>query len=168
MYRYTLEETDLIINTLIEINKKENRRVIDIIDINNYKHLILEKAKEKNINIFFNNMIDTNIEDYIYIVEDSKTKYVMLPWVTSEDLIEKFRGYLPLDLCVILCDKEIKENIPVRSKLETTFFNDINSNIANMFTEKLLDNINKLEKQKQKEQKKLRKIKEITKGNKQY
>ncbi len=167
MDRYTLEESDLIINALIEINKKEKRRVIDMIDIENYEHLVVEQAKEKDINISFNSTIDATMKDFVYLVDDTKPKYIILPWVTYEDLIENFRGSLPLDLCVILCDKKIRENIPTRTKEETALFDAINYNITNMFTEKLLTSINKLESQKQNEQKKLSKIEEITQYRKQ-
>lgn len=106
---YKIEIEDLVANSLIEIMQKKNKRfvtseevikfgekIVDILNTEEQK-AILDLSRNKTYNFLYNNR---NIFEEINI--DGKTGYRVKDNITVEDLIDKFRGYLALDVLLAI------------------------------------------------------------------
>ena len=159
MEEYKLNLEDLIVNTMITINEKEKRRVIDYIDIANYKKIIIDLAKKIDIQLFIDESnyqkCKYELENYILIKDN---KYVMLPWIENKDLIENFRGYLPLNIVIMFCNKDIPNMIKKRESGVMEKFRVTEFLTEKLYISEIENEIVNLEKKKQKNIKKLQKI----------
>ena len=84
MKEYKFRYSDLIMNTLIEVNRKENRRVIDYEDLKNYKELIKSEAEKRNISLTFEPFIST--EKYIKTLEEETSDYILINYKESNNI----------------------------------------------------------------------------------
>lgn len=109
MKKYYISYENLIVNCLIEINKKTGRRIIDMQDIYVYDEKIKKSSKKNNIDLTISyemNGLDKEFKTFISLEHNPKPIYVMLPWIDSKDLIFNFRGYIPFDILCVLIDNE--------------------------------------------------------------
>lgn len=108
---YKIEIEDLVANSLIELMQKKNKRFVTseevikfgekIVDILNKeeKKAILDLSRNKTYNFLYDNR---NIFEQIDI--DGKTGYRVKDNITVEDLIDRFRGYLALDVLLAIIE----------------------------------------------------------------
>lgn len=165
MEDYYLKLKDLVINTMITINVKEKRRVIDNTDINNYKEVLKKLSIESKIQIHFDKSdyenVKYEIKDYI-LVKDNK--FIMLPWLETNDLIGGFRSYLPLDLILLVCNHKIPNMMEDRSIEIKNEYRKIEDVTSDFYSKKIESENLELEKIKQKNIVKLSKIGNISKN----
>lgn len=96
---------DLAANALIESMRKANKRRLSYKDIENYGSRVIEllnSREEKAVLILSRNRTNALFKDYSDLFEEvdiEKQKGIMLKeGVEINDLIERFRGYLALDV----------------------------------------------------------------------
>ena len=102
---YYIGIEDLAANALIEKLRKDNSRFITYRDIENYGVKVVELLNEKNEKAVLilsrqeTNAMLRDYSDYFEEKEDRGLKGIELKdTVSLEQLISKFRGYLPLDI----------------------------------------------------------------------
>lgn len=136
MEKLKFEEEELVFLVLLFISNKENRVVIDSIDLENYRKIIESSCSKNQITIDWNNRLEEQVIQKLdnSVVEFSyqdKKYYSIIPSVTVADLYNdyqrkfsesRFRSYL---------DFERLENLPKRGIEDQKMFQDITSLIIN-------------------------------------
>lgn len=158
--RYYLSYTDLVINTMIDALKFEDRRVIDDKDIYSYTQNSRQLFQQKDVNVVFLGNEDydgflSKIQDFLCIYDD---KYILLPWVEKEDLISNFRGAIPIDVISIIANKNRSSFLSERSKKDLKKYEEINNFVVSKYLNEVSNNVENLEKELLEENKKLSKI----------
>lgn len=175
MKEYKFRYSDLVMNTLIEVNKKENRRVIDFEDIKNYKELIKNEALKKGAVLVFEpytgkeecvKKLEEETNDYILITykESNNIDYIVLyPWISEEEIKEEFRDDFPHSIWNIFNDitSNPKIQLPKRSSKPTKKLGTIQYEINNKYLEIYQIKVEEAELQLDDAQKKLTKIKNV-------
>lgn len=117
--KYQLKTSDLVFNTLIAVNEKENRRIIDTKDLFEFEELLRKKCSEYGFLLEKEILEDEKrLSSYIYQQgEGSSKKYGLLPWIGVADLYET-RLSLPFDLCVIFSIHHPEAKMKKKSKKE--------------------------------------------------
>lgn len=134
MKKIYLDNTDLILNCILNINLNTNRRTIDAIDLQNYKCNLINKAQEKNVELL---IIYEDSEDKFknYIKQLKPGIFTLLPWIYSTELVYKYLGCFSLELQQLLEDEFLIENDKERinnlANLETDFYEKLNKSITN-------------------------------------
>lgn len=175
MKEYKFRYSDLIMNTLIEVNRKENRRVIDYEDLKNYKELIKSEAEKRNISLTFEPFIST--EKYIKTLEEETSDYILInykesnnidyiilyPWISEEEIKENFRNEFSHNAWNIFNDitSNPKVQLPKRNSKPTRKFVAIQDEINNKYLSIYQTRVEDAEKELQEAQKKLIKIKNV-------
>ena len=90
-------------------------------------------------------------------------KIIMLPWLDKSDLIENFRAYLPLNICLVLCKKELKDMLIDRTDEELKQFKNKEIDTAKFYEADIKRTINNIETKKALACKRLLKIRELNK-----
>ena len=84
--------SDLVLNTLSDTIKRENRYTIDNVDVMNYGKVIEEIIKYNGLDTKIGKLSNgdeflKNIEDYVFRTEvDGKDTYTLLPWIDIREL----------------------------------------------------------------------------------
>lgn len=160
---YYLNYGDIIINTMIVINQKSNRRIIDDKDIKDFEKKFMDLCKSNNIDIIISPMDDYASESLNSYVLNNDGKIIMLPWLDKSDLIENFRAYLPLNICLVLCKKELKDMLIDRTDEELKQFKNKEIDTAKFYEADIKRTINNIETKKALACKRLLKIRELNK-----
>lgn len=130
--KYQLRSSDLIINTLIKVSEKENRRVIDTTDLFEFEGLLRKKCAEDGFLLEEQTLKDEeNLKDYIYQQGEGLSKrYGLLPWVGISDLYDT-RLSLPLCLCSIFSMNQLETRMKKRSREELESFKKLDLAVVN-------------------------------------
>ncbi len=141
MKKFVLGESDLVINTLLAVGEKENRRVIDFKDVVIYKNELTKRALEREIEISYCDY-DNNfafIKECIYSLNLTKEMGVVFgifPWVSIASLYDA-RENLPLELCAIMSDPEFSTAMVERDEKDRRSLNDVNDVVAQSYLKDL-------------------------------
>ena len=95
-----LGKSYLVTNTIIGMNKIDNRCIVDEEDIKKVESIVKNIVNKKGFYIiFYDDIKDSNTNDDLLIrtTNDSKL-YMKAPWITTEELTEKYRDGLPFGL----------------------------------------------------------------------
>lgn len=107
MKKLELKFEDIVINTLIAASEKENRRIIDSLDIQSFKDHLEKKALDNGISLSYLPLDENSknaefLKQCIYEKKDDQNiLYGIYPWLRSSCLYES-RENLNLDLCILL------------------------------------------------------------------
>lgn len=117
-----LNYDDFVLNLLIQVNQFSGRRIVSEIEIQKYKSAIYKKSIQDRIRILFQDSRQDFLEtfndykDLISLIYKNDKMYIaMNPYITYEDLINRCRGYLPLNLLLLLTDTSIINHILANS-----------------------------------------------------
>lgn len=161
MKKYCLKYSDLVINTLIAVDEREHRRVIDSKDALSYKKQIEKKAMESSISFTFQNDLQSfnkSIGNYLILQKD---KYMILPWVDKREMSLKFNKNIPNDILQIMHSDEVHSNLINRTDDEKKLFKNIEDDATDFYYEQIEEEIMEIENHKHKCVSKLIKIKSI-------
>ena len=126
MKKIFLNDADFVVNTMIAINRKEGRRIIDYQDVENYQNAINENFSKKEIHVIrYNCDVAKECEDDFSVIYKDKNYYAMLPWISWEDLIYKYYGYLPINVACCFSSLENYQQLLKRSPKDLQRFSDI-------------------------------------------
>lgn len=159
--KYYLSYTDLVVNTMIDAVKFEDRRVIDYNDISSYMKNSRQLFQQQDVNVVFLSNEDydgfvSEIKDFLCIYDN---KYILLPWVEEADLIKNFRGAIPFDVVKVIANKNRSSFLSKRSKDDLEKYKEVNHFVLLNSLNKVSTNIENLETKLSEENKKLTKIK---------
>lgn len=139
MEKVQINLEDLIGNAMIEIYKKDQRRIVDIKDIKNYQNLITKELKKLRMepNFFCDrNNLYQSLSKYFFIFNGNN--YIMLPWISIEDLTKRYRNNMQLKFCRCFCNNVVKNGLLNRTKEELSRFNQINQAVINTYINQLV------------------------------
>lgn len=139
MEKVQINLEDLIGNAMIEIYKKDQRRIVDIKDIKNYQNLITKELKKLRMEPKFfcdRNNLYQSLSKYFFIFNGNN--YIMLPWISIEDLTKRYRNNMQLKFCRCFCNNVVKNGLLNRTKEELSRFNKINQAVINTYVNQLV------------------------------
>lgn len=139
----------IISNAVIEVYKKDHRRVIDKKDIDNYEKILIGNLNDNDVNpqIIANERIFTNISKYFCSVDG---KFVLLPWISIEELISKYQDPMPDKVLECFSNDLLPMFLLKRTESELKEFDKVSESIRNLYLKEENDKIDSLEKEKQK------------------
>lgn len=138
MEKVQINLEDLIGNAMIEIFKKDQRRVLDIKDITNYQNLITKELKKLRMDPEFfcdKHKLYQSLSKYFCTFKGNN--YIMLPWISIEDLMKRYRNNMQLKFCRCFCNNVVKNGLLNRTKEELNRFNKINQVVINTYINQL-------------------------------
>ena len=84
-----LSEVELIASTMSTLNAKEDRRVIDIKDIREFKRALINQGRLKNFAVKITDTTEEEQKKFDLYIKKIEDKYLMLPYTTSYDLFSE-------------------------------------------------------------------------------
>jgi len=112
---YTIYIEDLIANSIIELSQIDGSRKVNIKKAEKYGNAVIKKLKDQGITADLRLSRDLTAEfEYSYSayfsvnrIDSRETEYILNPEKTIDDLIKRFRAYLPLDVLIAFMDEEV-------------------------------------------------------------
>lgn len=146
--KISINYNNLIINTLIAINEKEKRRIIDSIDIRNYKDVLEKRARERGLEIVYeeDNNNEEVLDQYIYC-----DRYVngeifgIIPSYRTTSLYDS-RMNLSFDLCLLFSDITIFQEMSKRDEADIKRLNVMNDSVVLSYIDSLEKERNEIRK----------------------
>lgn len=112
---YFLSIADLYFNLLITLKEDGiNPKILTYKEINDYGKKLVELGRTKNLEVILSLCRDKTwsfINHYSYMLEDCNTGIKLIQDVKIEELINDNRGYLPLDILLLILDKNFKKEV---------------------------------------------------------
>ena len=155
MKKYKVSYSDLVLNTLLDSIKRENRYTIDAIDVMNYEKVIRGFIEAYDIPMILEDMTDKKT----FLLEINKfavreefegiESYTLLPWIEKEELESVLENSIfnkeDMDKVFYYTSRELlfKRDVATRDKLKK-----IGSQLNKRFYKEIKDEIASLEKQK--------------------
>lgn len=138
MERKIFNEEEMITLTLIAIFSKEKRRVVDDIDLENYKDVVRKSGRQKNVEIQFvrqddNQGIERLEECLLAFNYQNKNYYALMPSKSIADLYNQYKEGYPKSTLYLYSDLLDHENISERTTQEQCSFSLINSGIVDIY-----------------------------------
>lgn len=105
--KHKVKYSNLLLNTLLDTMRRENRRTIDGKDIMSFEKIIDKLAKTYNIPLEVEDLTNgrkfkEEIDQYIMITErDNETTYTLLPWISYEELEDRIRNTIFTDMSYV-------------------------------------------------------------------
>ena len=137
MDSYMIGDSVIIANTMISVFQKENRRIIDDIDIKNYREVTEKFFNAKNVYLDVDTCSYEEISNYLadYMVpigEDGLpfsrySMYALMPWSTLDEMREHFRVNFPIDAMFGYFEEEISSLMPERGQQDIDGLTEIYS-----------------------------------------
>ena len=153
---------DLIGNAMIEIYKKDKRRILDIRDIVNYQSLITDELNKKGMDpIFFGEDDELYQSTSKYFCSCKGNNFIVLPWISIRDLVKHYRKDMQLDVYHCFCNSIITNGLLNRTEKELNRFNEINNEVINTYINQLSVNNSYLNIKREEKKKVLERIKNI-------
>lgn len=166
MRKYTINYTDLVFNTLLDVSKRKNRRTIDEKDITNFERILSEISLENDIdlNVSFSEDRETfksRIDKYTYMKEDQKlgVTYTLYPWIDNDELEHELEYSIFVSMEPVYAVTRDKLRL-ARNTLEEHNLNQISEKVNNHYLQVVKSRISELEKEKEIKLKQLQKIKQ--------
>lgn len=141
--------SNLVINTLIAIQEKEKRRIIDLVDIKNYKGIFEKKAKEKGIEVCYHEDGSNAdfLKEHIYYDKDKHNYLFGIKPCYRSSVLYDSRDNLPFDLCILFCDNTIASEMPNRHRRNIERLNAIDDAVTREAINVLTDEWDRVSKQ---------------------
>lgn len=153
---------DLIGNAMIEIYKKDKRRVLDIKDIVNYQYLITNELNKLGMApVFFGEDCELYQSTSKYFCSCEGKNFIVLPWISIKDLVRHYRKDMQLDVYHCFCNSIITNGLLNRTEKELNRFNEINNEVINTYINQLSVNNSYLNIKREEKKKVLERIKNI-------
>ncbi len=113
-------EDDFIVNAMIEIHRKEGRRIIDEEEVLCYQKILGENFDDSGLSVIkrdgeYNQRF---YEEMQVIERQGKRYYVMIPWIEEEELVENYRNLLPFSFLLSMMDPTISRKLLQKSEKE--------------------------------------------------
>lgn len=157
--------SDLLLNTMLDTIKRENRKTIDGTDIINYEKVVKSIIKSYNLPMEFDAIKDVQkflleIEPYIFMSEqDNDAIYTLLPWVDLEELEQRVKNTIFIDMSFVY--DATKESLRFkRDARSIQRLRGVEKQINSNFLKSTQENIYFYEQQKHNEEYKLQKMKQ--------
>ena len=125
-----LSEIELAASTIMSLNNRDDRRVIDNKDIREYKQALIKQGRKNSVLI---RVIPSSFEEehnfnlYVKKVDD---KYLMLPYTTTYDLFSNILMNVNSRVIALTRNEEFIYNLPKRNQEE---INNMESLLDNSF-----------------------------------
>ena len=162
--KHVVSYSELVLNTILDTMKRENRTTVDTTDIMNFENVVVEVAKENNFFIEIEDLTSRNkfnneVNEFVCRLEDNGEQiYSLLPWISEEELENKLKN-------TIFRDNSLLYNVTstvlndARNINDIRYLKDIENYVARLYLKETMTNISSIEKEKQNEEIKLQKIK---------
>ena len=113
-------EDDFIVNAMIEIHRKEGRRIIDEEEVLSYQKILEEHFDDSGLSVIKREGgYDQKFYDGMQVIErQGKKYYVMVPWIEEEELVENYRNLLPFQFLLSMMDPTISRQLLQKSEEE--------------------------------------------------
>lgn len=162
--KYTISYSVLLLNTILDTIKRENRRTIDGEDIINFEKELKKISKKFNLPMEFESMPNAKsflmeLEPYVFMSnQDSDPIYTLLPWINETELENSIKDTIFTNMEVVY--DVTKENLRFkRTARSVQRIRNVERQVNENFLKMTRDNITFFEQQKLSEEKKLQKIK---------
>lgn len=162
--KYTVSYSNLLLNTMLDTMKRQNRRTIDGEDIVNFERELNSIIKQYNLPVDFKSIQDTKqflieIEPYVYITnQDSYPNFTLLPWIGEEELEKVCKNTIFENMDFVY--NVTKENLRFKRDIRCVErLRNIGREVNKKLLKSTIDNISFYEQQKTIETSKLQKIK---------
>lgn len=134
-----LNDDTFVVNALIEIHRKEGRRIIDEEDVLNYHRVLEENLAERGLFVIRNEgVFASKFFDEVRVVsKDKKKYYAMLPWIEEEELVENYRNFLPYPYMLSMMDPMISQKLLSKSNVELDYLHRIYFSMLNQLYENI-------------------------------
>ncbi len=166
MKKYKVTYSDLVLNTLLDAMKRENRYTIDTLDVMNYEKVIKEFITAYDIPMEIEGLDNRkiflgNIEKYVQRGENVGLEtYTLLPWITNQEfesaLDDSIFSKDDMDKVLAYTSRYLRF---VRNYQSIAQLNNITHQVDDFFLQSTKKDIESLEKQKNKAQDRLYMIK---------
>ena len=163
--KYMVKYSDLLLNTMLDTIKRENRRTIDSVDIMNFEKIVKSIAKQYNLYIGIESIDNDGkfideIDSYIIMSkENADVSYTLLPWIDEKELEDRVANTIYTDMSYVY-QVTSKELTLSRKAQDVNNLRMIDKIINFNFLKSTQNNLIRLEDAKQKEMEKLVKIKQ--------
>ena len=111
---------DFIVNAMIEIHRKEGRRIIDEDEVLSYQKILEEHFDDSGLSVIKRDgEYNQKFYDGMQVIErQGKNYYVMVPWIEEEELVENYRNLLPFLFLLSMMDPTISRQLLQKSEEE--------------------------------------------------
>lgn len=111
---------DFIVNAMIEIHRKEGRRIIDEDEVLSYQKILEEHFDDSGLSVIKRDgEYNQKFYDGMQVIErQGKNYYVMVPWIEEEELVENYRNLLPFPFLLSMMDPTISRQLLQKSEEE--------------------------------------------------
>ena len=111
---------DFIVNAMIEIHRKEGRRIIDEDEVLSYQKILEEHFDDSGLSVLKRDgEYNQKFYDGMQVIErQGKNYYVMVPWIEEEELVENYRNLLPFLFLLSMMDPTISRQLLQKSEEE--------------------------------------------------
>lgn len=165
--KYTISYSNLLLNTMLDIMKRENRRTIDGEDILNFEKELQKIIKKFNLPMEFESMPNVKsflieLEPYVFMSnKDNDPIYTLLPWIDEKELENSIKDTIFTNMEVVY--DVTKENLRfTRTARSVHRLRNVERQVNENFLKMARDNITFFEQQKRNEETKLQKIRNNT------
>lgn len=113
-------EDDFIVNAMIEIHRKEGRRIIDEEEVLSHQKILEEHFDDSGLSVIKRDgEYNQKFYDGMQVIErQGKNYYVMVPWIEEEELVENYRNLLPFPFLLSMMDPTISRQLLQKSEEE--------------------------------------------------
>ena len=111
---------NFIVNAMIEIHRKEGRRIIDEDEVLSYQKILEEHFDDSGLSVIKRDgEYNQKFYDGMQVIErQGKNYYVMVPWIEEEELVENYRNLLPFLFLLSMMDPTISRQLLQKSEEE--------------------------------------------------
>lgn len=111
---------DFIVNAMIEIHRKEGRRIIDEDEVLSYQKILEEHFDDSGLSVIKRDgEYNQKFYDGMQVIErQGKNYYVMVPWIEEDELVENYRNLLPFLFLLSMMDPTISRQLLQKSEEE--------------------------------------------------
>lgn len=127
---YEMDDNKVLANVMIDISKKEGRYIVGSDDLKNYSQILMYTFAKDKVYLelslacckgYISNLSDVDTRYLMPIRESGQLEsycnqyasyYMLVPWVTRDDLLEIYRSCYPLDAMFWKVGEDIINSIP--------------------------------------------------------
>lgn len=162
--KHTVSYSDLLLNTILDTLKRENRRTIDGEDILNFEKELQKIIKKYNLPVNFKSIQDTKtfleeIESYVFVSNKDKDPiFTLLPWIDENELEKNLQNTIFANMDYVY--SITKDSLRFKRNISSVeILKSIGREVNAQLIKSTIENINFYEQQKENETSKLQKIK---------
>ena len=113
--KYIVKTEDLVSNLIIESKLRYKKNYITYEELDKYINNLKKQTINKNIDLIFDVNRDKTylflqLYSNFFVESDNRSKIILKNDVSEIDLINKFRGYLPFNLLLVMINDDIIKN----------------------------------------------------------